>query len=580
MLKQFAKAVRQYKTASLLSPLFMLGEVFLEVLIPYYMRNIMDFGIDKSDMNYVTKTSAVLVVFALLSLTCGALSGTFAARAATGFAANLRHDIFRRIQTFSFSNIDKFSTAGLVTRLTTDVSNVQMAYQAIIRQAVRALLMFSFAMTMSFRLNAQVSLVFLAVSPILGFGLFFVIFKVHPIFVRAFGAYDKLNRVVQENLHGIRVVKSFVREEKETEKFTAFSGEIYDDFVRAQKRVAFNTPLLQLCLYGSTLLIAWFGARLIVSDKMSVGELTGIITYTMQILMSLMLLSFVFIMIIISRTSAKRIGEVLCETSDLQNPAEPIRSVADGAIALENVSFSYVNDADKLCLRSINLKIASGETIGIIGGTGSAKTTLVNLIPRLYDATQGTVRVGGRDVREYDMETLRREVAVVLQNNILFSGTIRENLRWGNENATDEELREACRLAQADGFIERFSDGYDTYIEQGGSNVSGGQKQRLCIARALLKNPKILILDDSTSAVDTATDAGIRRAFAQSLPHTTKLIIAQRVLSVLDADRIIVMENGSIHAIGTHEELLAQNKIYREVYQSQMQSGGDFDVPA
>jgi len=577
MLKKFAKSIRQYRRDSLLSPVFMVLEVLMEVLIPFFMANIIDIGIANSNMNYIIKMSILLIIFALMSLIFGSLSAFFSANAAGGFAANLRHDVFVKIQGFSFSNIDKFSSASLITRLTTDVTNIQLAYQAIIRQAVRAVVMITSALILSFRINAQISLIFLCIAPFLGFGLFFIILNVHPVFVRAFKAYDKLNNIVQENLHGIRVVKSYVREDTEKKKFMAVSDEIYQDFTKAQKRVAFNMPILQFCIYACMILTSWIGAKLISSGSMSTGGLMSILTYTMQILMSLMLLSIVFVMIIISRTSAKRVFEVLSEEPDIKSPDKPVMAVKDGSISVKSADFSYVNDADKLCLSGINLDISPGETIGIVGGTGSGKTSLVMLIPRLYDVTCGAVFVGGRDVREYDIETLRSEVAVVPQNNILFSGTIKENLRWGNEHASDEELSHACRLAQADSFIEAFPDGYDTYIEQGGTNVSGGQRQRLCIARALLKQPKILILDDSTSAVDTKTDAMIRKAFKEEIADTTKIIIAQRVLSVMDADKIVVMDNGGVSAVGSHEELLKTSRIYSEVYQSQIHGGGDFD---
>jgi len=578
MIKTLAKSIRQYKKESLLSPVFMVLEVVMEVLLPFLMASLIDRGIAEGNMNYIVKMSMILLLFAILSLTFGTLSGSCAAGASAGFAANLRHDLFVKIQSFSFSNLDRFSTASLVTRLTTDTTNVQLAFQAIIRQAVRAVVMIGFALTMAFRINTQISLIFVGIIPILASGLFLITLKVHPIFVRAFKRYDRLNGIVGENLHAIRVVKAYVREDTEIQKFEDVSTDIYRDFTKAQKRVSFNMPLIQLCIYASTLLISWVGARLIVGGAMSTGQLMSIISFSMQILMSLMLMSMVFVMIIISRTSAERIVAVLREESDLQNPACPLMAVPDGSIRFEDVDFSYVGNQEKLCLSKANLEIASGETIGVIGGTGSAKTTLVQLIPRLYDATGGRVCVGGADVRDYDIATLRNAVAVVLQSNVLFSGTIRENLCWGNANATDEEIRHACRLAQADGFIEAFPEGYDTHLEQGGTNVSGGQKQRLCIARALLKSPKILILDDSTSAVDTKTDAQIRRAFREELPNTTKLIIAQRISSVQDADRIIVMEDGKINQAGTHAQLLAENQIYQEVYHSQAQGGGDFDV--
>ena len=578
MIKKLAKSIRQYKKASILSPIFMVLEVLMEVLIPFLMADLVDIGIDGGNMGYVVKMSTVLFTAALLSLGFGVLSGNFSAIASAGFAGNLRHDIYASVQRFSFSNTDKFSSASLITRLTTDVTNVQNAYQMIIRQAVRAPVMMILALSMSFSVNAQISLIFLAIIPILGVGLFYLYTSVHPTFKRAFKKYDRLNGLVQENLHGIRVVKSYVREETENGKFKVISNDIYADFMKAQKKVVLNAPLMQLCVNACMLLVAWVGAKLIVGGSMSTGELMSVIAYVMQILMSLNLLSLVFVMIMISRASAERIVEVLEEEADLKNPEHPIQMVKDGGIVFKNVNFSYVNDTDKLCLKDVNLTILAGETVGIIGGTGSSKTSLIQLIPRLYEVTTGSVTIGGENVKNYDIPSLRNEVAVVLQKNLLFSGTIKENLRWGNADADDAELRRVCRLAQADGFIQEFPKGYDTYIEQGGTNVSGGQKQRLCIARALLKKPKILILDDSTSAVDTKTDAFIRKAFREEIPNTTKLIIAQRISSVQDADKIVVLDGGSINAVGTHSELLASNRIYQEVYHSQIQGGGDFDA--
>ncbi|MBC8536262.1 ABC transporter ATP-binding protein [Feifania hominis] len=576
MIKRLARCVREYKKDSILTPVFVAVEVLLEVLIPFTMASLIDKGIDRGDMNYILKLGVLLAVMAMLSLLFGALSGRAAARASAGFAKNLRHDMYHHVQDFSFSNIDKYSTAGIVTRLTTDVSNLQQAYQMIIRIAVRCPLMLAFSLLMTVRISPRLSLIFLCVIPVLGVGLYVIIRHAHPIFERVFKTYDKLNAVVQENLLGIRVVKSFVREEHEKEKFGAVSQSIYSDFSRAEKTLAFNMPLMQFCVYACMLLISWFGARMVVGAEITTGELTSLFNYTMQILMSLMMLSMVLVMITMARASAERIGELLDERSDLQNCDSPVMSVPDGSVRFDHVSFSYKGDGGKLCLRDVDLDIKSGETVGILGGTGTSKTTLVQLIPRLYDATQGSVMVGGVNVRDYDLETLRNEVAMVLQKNTLFSGTIKENLRWGNESASDEELVRVCRLAQADGFVRELPNGYDTYIEQGGTNVSGGQKQRLCIARALLKKPKILILDDSTSAVDTRTDALIRKAFREEIPDTTKFIIAQRVSSVQDADHIIVMEGGRVAAFGSHEELLKNNAIYREVYESQTR-GGDED---
>jgi len=578
MIKRLTSSIRQYKKDTVLAPAFMVLEVAAEVLIPFLMADLMDKGVNDVNMDYIWKMGIVLVIVSFLSLAFGVFSGTYAAKASAGFARNLRKDMYYNVQTFSFSNIDKFSTASIVTRLTTDVTNVQNAFQMIIRMAVRSPVMLILSLIMTFSINLELSLIFLAVIPFLGLGLYLIMSRVHPIFERVFRTYDRLNNVVQENLHGIRVVKSYVREDFEEEKFDAISENIYNDFTKAEKRLAFNMPLMQLCIYGCMLLIAWIGARLIVGGTMTTGQLMSVITYTMQILMSLMMLSMVFVMITISRASAERIVEILDEVPDLTNPDHPVYHVKDGSVSFKNVDFSYAKVKNKLCLSGVDISIASGETVGILGGTGSSKTSLVQLIPRLYDVTGGEVLVGGMDVRQYDIETLRNEVAVVLQKNVLFSGTIKENLRWGSEDATDEEMIRICKLAQADEFIQSFPDGYDTHIEQGGTNVSGGQKQRLCIARALLKKPKVLILDDSTSAVDTRTDALIRKAFREEIPGTTKFIIAQRVSSVQDADKIIVMESGRVHGMGTHEELLKSNQIYKEVYYSQMK-GGDFDEP-
>lgn len=573
MIKRLAKSVREYKKNAILSPVYVILEVVMEVIIPIIMAKLIDNGIDAGNMNYVWKISGVLLVATLVSLTGGMLAGKHAAIASAGFAKNLRQDMYYKVQEYSFSNIDKFSSASIVTRLTTDVTNVQMAFQMIVRIAIRCPVMLVSSLIMAFSVNAKIALVFLAAIPILAIGLFAIMSHAHPIFERVFKTYDKLNRVVQENLYGIRVVKSFVREKEEEKKFEEVSESIFKGFSKAESLIALNGPLMQFCMYGCTLFISWFGARLIVSHKMTTGELMSMLTYAIQILMSLMMLSMVFVMIIISRASCERIVEVLKEETDIHNNDQPIMDVANGEIVFENVGFSYCKDENKLSLMNVDFTIKSGETVGIIGGTGSSKSSLVQLIPRLYDVTTGSIKVGGVDVRDYDIESLRNEVAMVLQKNVLFSGTIKENLRWGNEDATDEEIIRVCKLAQADEFIQTFPDKYDTYIEQGGSNVSGGQKQRLCIARALLKKPKILILDDSTSAVDTKTDALIRKAFLSEIPDTTKIIIAQRISSVQDADKIVVMEGGKINAIGNHEELLANNAIYQEVYYSQMKGG-------
>ena len=575
MIKTLLKSVREYKRDSILAPIFVTLEVVMEVVIPLLMAMLIDKGIDAGNMNYILKIGIALAISCVISLVFGALSGKFAASASAGFAKNLRKDMFYNVQNFSFSNIDKFSASSIVTRLTTDITNVQNAYQMIVRIAVRGPIMIIFSLIMAFGINHKLSLVFLLAIPVLGGGLYFIMTHAHPIFERVFKIYDKLNNVVQENLRGIRVVKSFVREDFEEKKFKNVSEDIYDDFVKAEKLLAFNAPLMQFAAYGCMLFISWFGAKLIVASTMTTGELTSLIAYTMQILMNLMMLSMVFVMITMARASSERIVEILDEKSDLTNPENPVYEIKNGDISFRNVNFGYSKKKRKLCLKSINLDIKSGETVGIIGGTGSSKSSLVQLIPRLYDTTDGEVIVGDRNVKEYDIESLRDEVAMVLQKNVLFSGTIKENLRWGNDHATDEEFERVCMLAQADEFIQTFPDKYDTYIEQGGSNVSGGQKQRLCIARALLKKPKILILDDSTSAVDTKTDASIRRAFREEIPNTTKIIIAQRISSVEDADKIIVMDNGEINGIGTHEELLKNNEIYREVYNSQVKGGGD-----
>ena len=575
MIKRLLKSVREFKKDALLTPFFVVLEVVMEVIIPMVMALLIDKGIDGQDMAAIWKYGIILVLCAMLALMFGAAAGTFAARASTGFARNLRHDMYYNVQNFSFSNIDKFSTGSIVTRLTTDVTNVQNAFQMCTRIAVRCPVMLVFALFMAMRINSRMALVFLAVLPILAIGMGILMKVVGPVFERAFKIYDRMNTVVQENVRGIRVVKTYVREDHETEKFEGVSGMLYRTFSKAQKTMAGVMPLMQFCMYACMLLISWFGARLIVGGSMTTGELTSMFSYAMQILMSLMMVAMVFVMITMAKASAERVAEILDEQSDLHNPANPIHEVKDGAIEFDDVSFSYKGDERKLALKNVNLHIKAGQTVGILGGTGSAKSTLVQLIPRLYDTTHGTVKVGGVDVRDYDIAALRDQVAMVLQKNVLFSGTIKENLRWGDENASDEELERVCRLAQADEFIQQMPDKYDTHIEQGGSNVSGGQKQRLCIARALLKKPKILILDDSTSAVDTKTDALIRKAFAEEIPDTTKIIIAQRVSSVQDADQIVILDGGTVQAVGTHDELLAANTIYQEIYNQQNRKGGE-----
>ncbi len=579
MVKKLAASIRQYKKASILAPLTVVVEVLMEILIPLIMAELIDRGIDKGNMEAVWLYGILLLVAAIISLIFGALAGKYAAIASSGFARNLRHDMYYKIQEYSFANIDKFSTSSIITRLTTDVTNIQNAYQMLLRMAVRCPVMLVFAMIVSFGIDAQLSLVFLCAIPFLGFGLWLIMSRVHPIFERVFKTYDKLNRIVQENLRGIRVVKSFTREDFEINKFEDVSQAIYKDFSKAEKTLAFNMPLMQFSMYACTLIVCWFGARAIVAcggdaaTGLSTGEFLSLITYAAQILMSLMAVSMVFVMITISRASAERIAEILDEESSLSNCDNPIHEVKDGSIVFDDVVFSYSKKNEKPVLDHINLNIKSGQTIGILGGTGSSKSSLVQLIPRLYDVSSGRVTVGGVDVREYDIESLRNQVAMVLQKNELFSGTIKDNLRWGNENATDEEMVRVCKLACADEFVSAFPKGYDTYIEQGGTNVSGGQKQRLCIARALLKKPKILILDDSTSAVDTKTDAMIRKAFRKEIPDTTKIIIAQRVSSVQDADQILVLDDGKLMAHGTHEELLESSPIYKEVYYSQNKGG-------
>ena len=575
MIKRLLKSVREFKKDALLTPFFVVLEVVMEVIIPMVMALLIDKGIDGQDMAAIWKYGIILVACAMLALVFGAAAGTFAARASTGFARNLRHDMYYNVQNFSFYNIDKFSTGSIVTRLTTDVTNVQNAFQMCTRIAVRCPVMLVFALFMAMKINSRMALVFLAVLPILAIGMGILMKVVGPVFERAFKIYDRMNTVVQENVRGIRVVKTYVREDHETEKFEGVSGMLYRTFSKAQKTMAGVMPLMQFCMYACMLLISWFGARLIVGGSMSTGELTSMFSYAMQILMSLMMVAMVFVMITMAKASAERVAEILDEQPDLHNPANPIHEVKDGAIEFDDVSFSYKGDERKLALKNVSLHIKAGQTVGILGGTGSAKSTLVQLIPRLYDTTHGTVKVGGVDVRDYDIEALRDQVAMVLQKNVLFSGTIKENLRWGDENASDEELERVCRLAQADEFIQQMPDKYDTHIEQGGSNVSGGQKQRLCIARALLKKPKILILDDSTSAVDTKTDALIRKAFAEEIPDTTKIIIAQRVSSVQDADQIVILDGGTVQAVGTHDELLAANTIYQEIYNQQNRKGGE-----
>lgn len=577
MVNHITAAIRDNKKASILAPIFVCFEVLFEVLIPVVMAILIDKGIDAGDQGEILRLGGILIVMAVCALIFGVLAGGAAADASAGLARNLRHDIYHHVQNFSFANIDKFSTAGIVTRLTTDVTNVQNAYQMIIRVAVRAPVMLVFAFAMTVYISPRLATIYLCAIPILGIGLALIISRVHGLFTQVFDTYDELNNVVQENLTGIRVVKSFVREDFEKKKFGTISEKLFRGFLKAERLIILNMPLMQFCVYACLLLISWIGARLVVGGSMTTGALTSMFNYTFQILMSLMMLSMVMVMVIIARSSAERIEEILEEESSLKSNPDGVREVPDGSVDFENVSFSYVNDPHNTSLNHMDLHIRSGETVGILGGTGASKTTLVQLIPRLYDVTVGTVKVGGIDVREYDLEVLRNEVAMVLQKNTLFSGTIKENLRWGNEHASDEEIERVCRLAQADPFIQEMPDKYDTYIEQGGTNVSGGQKQRLCIARALLKKPKILILDDSTSAVDTKTDALIRQAFREEIPDTTKFIIAQRISSVQDADHILVLDDGHISAYGTHEELLKTSQIYQEVFASQ-QKGGEEDA--
>ena len=580
MLRVLLKEVKEFKRASIATPLFMILEVLMEMVIPFLMASIIDDGVNAGDIGHIYRVGGLMVAAALIGLFAGMAGGRFGAKASTGFARNLRESMFNRIQTFSFANIDKFSTAGLVTRLTTDVTNIQNAYQMTLRMFMRAPASLVCAMTMAFLISRKLASIYLAAVAILAVLLFFLLRRATRYFQMIFPKYDDLNASVQENVSAIRVVKAYVREKEETTRFRKANENIYNIFVKAEKNVIVNAPLMQTTVYTCILLISWIGAKLIVSSELTTGELMSLLAYCMNILMSLMMLSMVFVMISMSIASARRISEVLSEESTLTNPKHPVMEVPDGSITFKEVDFAYNRDVAAPVLLQIDLSIHSGETIGILGATGSAKTSLVNLISRLYDVTAGEVLVGGHNVKDYDMEVLRNQVSVVLQNNVLFSGTILDNLRWGNKEATDEECMEACRLACADEFIQKFPEGYQTHIEQGGTNVSGGQKQRLCIARALLKKPKILILDDSTSAVDTATDARIRKAFREEIPNTTKIIISQRISSIQDADRILVLEDGCVDGFGTHEELLETNNIYREVYESQTQGGGDFDVKA
>ena len=578
MLRELAKSIREYKHLSIWTPILVSGEVVMECIIPFVIANLVNEIKAGCSMGTILSYGLVLLVMALLSLLFGALAGVTCATASCGFARNLRKDLFYRVQTYSFENIDKFSTSSLVTRMTTDVTNVQMSYMMIIRQAIRCPLMLVFSFVMAFVMGGKMAFIFLLMVPILGIGLSLVIYKTMPLFKKVFRKYDALNNSIQENVQAMRVVKAFVREDFEKKKFETAAEDVCNDFTRAEKILAYNGPLMQFCLFAVMVFVLSFGSYTIITSRgldLDVGQFSALLTYSFQILNSLMMVSMVFVMITMSEESARRIVEVLRERSTLTNPAEPVRTVKDGSIDFDHVNFKYSAKAHRFALANIDLHIQSGETIGIIGGTGSSKTSLIQLIPRLYDVTEGSIKVGGVDVRDYDLESLRNQVAVVLQKNVLFSGSISENLRWGDKYATDEQIQEACKLACADEFVEQFPYKYDTYIEQGGTNVSGGQKQRLCIARALLKKPKILILDDSTSAVDTKTDALIRKAFAKFIPETTKIIIAQRISSVQDADRIIVMNGGCIDGIGTHEELLQNNEIYREVYTSQNKVGED-----
>ena len=579
MIRRLARCIREYWWAALLSPLCMIGEVAMEVTIPLVMKELYDYGVALQDMQVIATKSLQLVLCALASLMFGVASAIFASRAGTGFAKNLRHDMFYNVQKFSFGNIDKFSSASIVTRLTSDVANLQMTFQMLIRMAIRCPVMLVLALIYAWQLNAELARIYLMVMPILAIALILLTPAVFKIFDRGFKMMDKMNRIVQENVHGVRVVKSFVRQDKEVEKFTDISGDLARNFSKAEKILALNSPIMMFCVYVCMLAISWFGAQMVVASGnndlfgLTTGGLSSMFTYTTQILSGLMMLSMVFVMMTMSRTPLRRCSELLAEEADIVSPADAVMEVADGSIDFENVSFRYSATAQHRALKEVSLHIPSGTTVGILGGTGSSKSTLVQLIPRLYDVSEGTLKVGGVDVRDYDLTVLRDNVAMVLQKNELFSGSIKENLRWGNPEASDEELIHACKLACADDFIQGFPEGYDTHIEQGGTNVSGGQKQRLCIARALLKKPKILILDDSTSAVDTKTDASIRRAFREEIPGTTKIIIAQRVASVQDADMIVILDNGQISAVGNHEELMKASKIYQEVYYSQQKGG-------
>ena len=577
MIRLLLKEVKEYKAASIATPLCMIWEVAMEMCIPFLMASIIDDGVTKGDMGHIYKVGGLMIVIAILGLIAGLLGGRFAAKASTGFAKNIREKVFNHIQTFSFANIDKFSTAGLVTRLTTDITNIQMSYQVLLRMFTRSPVTLICAMAMAFYIDARIASIYLVAVIFLGVVVISIMKRAMKYFQQAFPKYDELNAAVQENVSAIRVVKAYVREEEETSKFKKASQNIYKIFVQAEKNTIYNGPIMQVTVYSCILLISWLGAKMIVSDTLTTGELMSLLAYCMNILMSLMMMSMMFVMASMSLASIKRVGEVLQETSDITNPEEPIYEVPNGSVEFRHVNFAYRKDSEEPVLKDINLQINSGETIGVMGATGSAKTSLVNLISRLYDVTEGEVLVGGQNVKAYDLKSLRNQVSVVLQNNVLFAGTILENLRWGKEDATQEECEKACRQACADEFIKRFPDGYETHIEQGGTNVSGGQKQRLCIARALLKQPKILILDDSTSAVDTATDAKIRKAFGEEIPDTTKFIISQRVSSLQHADRIIVMDDGQVHGFGTHEELLENNEIYREIYETQTKGGGDFD---